>query len=90
MTEAALTRRILAVLNTLPGVYATKMHGGPMMTAGLPDAHVCDHGRCVWLEVKLPGRKPTPIQLAMHERLRAAGATVAVVTSVADALLVLP
>ena len=86
--ESSLVSQILRTLNALPGCYAYKNHGGPMVTAGLPDI-VCVHrGRTVFLEVKLPGRKPTPIQIHRIAQLRAAGAAAEVVHSVEEALKV--
>ncbi len=43
-------------------------------------------GVAAWLEVKRPGEKPTRAQLEWHERTRAAGTPVLVVTSAVDAL----
>lgn len=58
-----------------------------MMPLGLPDLYV-RHPRFgrFWVEVKRPGEKPRPTQLAWHEDERACGGTVIVATSVADVL----
>lgn len=78
------------------GVYALRINSGAIRTerggmvrgapAGTPDVLCIVGGRAVFLEVKRPGNKPTALQLEMHARLRAAGATVVVVTSVDEAL----
>ena len=42
-------------------------------------------GRAEFIELKAPGKKPTPAQLREHERLRALGFRVTVVDSLAEA-----
>lgn len=50
---------------------------------GVPDRLVIlPPGRVVFVELKAPGRKPTPLQLAQHQRLRALGCDVRVIDSV--------
>nr|WP_028988044.1 VRR-NUC domain-containing protein [Thermicanus aegyptius] len=50
--------------------------------AGVPDRLVLlPGGRVVFVELKAPGRKPTPLQLAQHQRLRALGCDVRVIDS---------
>lgn len=85
MTESALTRRILKVLNALPRTKATKFHGGPYTEAGTPDVLVVSDGRAFWLEAKLSGEQPTPIQRRRMREWTEAGATCAVVRSVDEA-----
>jgi len=47
---------------------------------GVPDRLVIlPPGRVVFVELKAPGRKPTPLQLAQHQRLRALGCDVRVI-----------
>jgi hypothetical protein len=55
---------------------------------GSPDlvGFLVPSGRFLGLEVKVPGKKPTPEQVAWHRAASEAGALVAVVTSVAEAL----
>ena len=49
---------------------------------GVPDRLVIlPPGRVVFVELKAPGRKPTPLQLAQHQRLRALGCDVRVIDS---------
>jgi hypothetical protein len=49
---------------------------------GVPDRLVfLPAGRLVIVETKAPGKKPTPLQIRQHERLRALGQLVAVVDS---------
>lgn len=49
--------------------------------AGWPDSEIVWDGRIFFLELKMPGRKPTKLQAARHEELRRAGAKVAVGTN---------
>jgi hypothetical protein len=50
--------------------------------SGVPDRIVfLPGGRVVLVELKAPGKKPTPLQLAVHEQLRALGQRVEVVDS---------
>ena len=75
-----------------------KLHGSPYQEAGLPDLMVVVRGRFVGLEVKLvragesvehARARATPLQLAQLDRLARAGALVAVVVSVEEAMTVL-
>lgn len=78
--EKSIVASILRYLNSLPGCYACKVHGGAYM-AGWPDIIGCCRGRALALEVKRPGQKATPLQVAVLEKWRRAGAVAAVVTS---------
>ena len=54
--------------------------------AGYPDRIVLlPGGRQIWVELKAPGRKPRPLQLKAHEKLRALGQDVRVIDSIEDA-----
>lgn len=80
-----LERTIVAAITreaTRLGWMVIKIHGGPFQNKGIPDLLCLLGGRAVWLEVKQPGKKPTPIQTAMMNRLLCEGGTPsAVVTS---------
>lgn len=52
--------------------------------AGWPDSEIVHDGRVFFLELKMPGNKPTTIQAERHEQLRRAGAKVGVGTSLAE------
>lgn len=56
------------------GGYAWKIHGGAMGNTGEPDVDACVRGRCVKLEAKRIGNKPTGPQLAALRRWARAGA----------------
>lgn len=51
---------------------------------GVPDLMCLKGGTVLFIEVKQPGKKPTPLQLATHDKLRRVGAKVIVATSVED------
>lgn len=86
MSEAATTRQILHALRALPECWAEKTHGSAFSAAGTPDILGCYRGRGFALEVKAPRGRVTLIQSRMLARWEAAGAAVAVVRSLDDAL----
>ena len=49
--------------------------------SGVPDRIVMASGEVVFVEVKRPGERPRPLQLAVHERMRRAGQIVLIVDS---------
>jgi hypothetical protein len=52
---------------------------------GVPDRLMLSDGaRITFIEFKAPGKKPTPLQNAWHEKLRALGFTVHVIDNVSD------
>lgn len=61
-----------------PDLVAFKMHHS------FSSDHACNHVRLVFIEVKRPGNKPTPTQLAKMEELRRYGARCFVATSLED------
>lgn len=70
-------------------VTAVKKHGGicPKFVSpgfdGMPDRLVLlPHGRFAFVEVKAPGEKPRPLQMARHGRLRKLGYRVYVLDDV--------
>jgi hypothetical protein len=69
------------------GWWVMKIHGGPHQLVGVPDLLCLREGRAVFLEVKQPGKKPTPIQAArMKEIETQGGVPCRVVTSGLEAL----
>lgn len=81
-SEAARTDAIIKRLRAA-GYWATKTHGN-VFSRGLPDIAAVIEGRAVWLEVKVPGKKPTPLQEHVLEQLREAGAIAGVVYEASD------
>ena len=47
---------------------------GAFTIAGVPDRFAIVRGRCIGLEVKAPGKKPTPLQLEFGRRMQRSGA----------------
>ena len=87
-SEIAIVRAILRDLNSRPETYARKTHGGRYAN-GWPDVVGCHRGRMLALEVKRPGGKPTPLQVAEIAKWEKAGAIAAIVYSVDDVRLLL-
>jgi hypothetical protein len=52
--------------------------------SGAPDELVMLPARCIWVELKRPGKEPTSQQAREHERLRFCGALVTVLHSRED------
>jgi hypothetical protein len=65
------------------GWFCMKQHGSAFSRLGTPDLLCLRPGRrAVWLEVKQPGKRPTPIQMSMMRTLEMkAGTPCYVVTS---------
>lgn len=88
--EARLQRNIQKALREEFGhaILVFKIHGGPMMMAGLPDLIGVIAGRFFGIEVKMPESidNVSVIQQHVHARIRRAGGSVTVSSSVADAL----
>lgn len=68
------------------GAFIFKIHGGPTMMAGLPDLIACYRGIFLGIEVKMPGNKPSAIQLRRHDEIAAANGAVIVAYSVSDVM----
>lgn len=52
---------------------------------GVPDRLLLStDGRAVFIEFKAPGKKPTPLQVAWHTKLRALGFEVYVIDNVSE------
>lgn len=80
-SEASIVARILKYLNTVG--YAHKIHGD-MHTVGRVDIVGCVAGRAIAIEVKQPGKQPTPRQQRELDLWRSAGAISGVACSVED------
>lgn len=82
--EKTITNSILKLLNSQSDCWAVKIHGGPYQRAGLPDiiGHIC--GRFVGIEVKVPGKSPTPIQNVIIKEITSTGAVATWVTNIDD------
>jgi hypothetical protein len=83
--ESTITKSI-QVSAKARGWWVLKVAGGAFQRPGIPDLLCVKHGRAVWLEVKQPGKRPTPLQTHVIGELRSLGGAVAeVVTSRAEA-----
>jgi Holliday junction resolvase len=72
------------------GWWVMKIHGGPHQLAGVPDLLCLRRGKAVFLEVKQPGKKATPLQVArMREIETQGGAPCKVVTCREEAMTAL-
>lgn len=61
-----------------------KIHGGdnPFQEVGIPDLLCCYRGRFVGLEVKQPGKQPSPVQRVVLHEIVSSGGYASVVSSV--------
>lgn len=83
--ESSITKSIVTLAKSL-GWWTFKIAGGPMQTSGIPDLLCVKGGRAVFLEVKQPGKKPSPLQAHRIKEIREiGGATAEVVTSKQEA-----
>jgi hypothetical protein len=84
MLEKDLNKKIRTALHDPPDTVCWRNHGGPHSIRGLPDIVGCSEGLMFAFEVKLPGEEKnlTPLQAKKLRDLEAAGAIVAVVTTV--------
>lgn len=76
--EGKVKARVKALLKRA-GVWSCTPVGSMYGSNGIPDYLACVNGRMLGIEVKAAGGKPTPLQLKVHEDMRAAGAVVLVV-----------
>jgi hypothetical protein len=74
--ETAITKSIVALAKA-KGWWTFKIAGGPMQMAGVPDLLCVRDGRAVFLEVKRPGNKPTPLQRQRIHEIKTIGGAVA-------------
>ena len=85
MTESQLTRRIICAIRRqypLAWLYKT----ADKFTWGIPDILMLNRRRFYALEIKLSGKKPTPIQVYTIKEINQAGGFACVVTSIDEAL----
>ena len=78
--ESSIVARILKWLNSQPGAYAFKVHGG-RWGGGQPDIVGSFKGRALALEIKRPGYEATALQLATLKKWEQAGAVAVVAYS---------
>lgn len=83
--ESRISRQVVRWLNEQPDTWATAVTITGYARRGIPDILACVGGQFLAIEVKQPGKRPTPIQQHELEKLEAAGAVVCVAHSLADA-----
>lgn len=87
--EKTITNAIMKTAKS-EGWWVMKVHGGAYQMSGIPDILAIKAGRAVFLEVKQPGKAPTPLQeQRMHEIRTVGGAVAETVTSKHEAMEVL-
>ncbi len=86
MGESRLTTRIADAINERHRCRAIKMHGSEYMPRGTPDILAVVRGFTIFLEVKLPGNKLTPMQEHQSREWRKAFAIVKTVYSFEEAM----
>lgn len=91
MTEAKLQRLCLDYLARLPGVWACHIPNSAMKNRrlpgsvkGAPDIVASVSGRSVWLELKAPGGKASPEQIAVGVAIAEAGGIYRICQSLDD------
>lgn len=87
--ESTITKSIQKYA-TANGWWVLKIAGGGFQRPGIPDLLCVKGGKAIFLEVKRPGGRPTPLQLHVIDEIRTVGGAVAeVVYSKAEAVEVL-
>ncbi len=81
MLERHVEDHFCAVVASLGGEVRKMVYPG---RRGAPDRLVLLHGRHLLVELKRPGERPRPNQIREHEKLRWAGFSVWVLSSVAE------
>ena len=76
MLETSITSSIVRHAKSC-GWWTFKIAGGPFQMAGMPDLMLLKDGRALFIEVKLPGKKPTALQFKRMEEIRTQGGAVA-------------
>jgi hypothetical protein len=86
VTETGLTKKIRTALERR-GCKVYKYHGGAFSAVGFPDLIVIrPDGITAFVEIKLPGKKPTKIQYATIDRIGRQGAPAGWADSVKKAM----
>lgn len=70
--ENAVKKKVKALLDYY-GIFHWPASASPYGVAGVPDRLAIVKGRCVGVEVKAPGKKPTALQAEFGRRMQLAG-----------------
>ena len=86
--EGKLTAAVQRRLNQLKAqgvpIWWLKLHGGPMQRRGVPDLLILVAGRALFVELKAPGKRPSPLQQARMNEIEAAKGMAVVAWDVRD------
>lgn len=75
-----------ALAEAFPGSYFRKIHGNKFQNRGIPDLIGCVHGMFFGFEIKISGKKATPIQNVELKQIKKANGKSAVITSPQEAV----
>lgn len=84
MSEKRIENQIKQYLDSI-GAWHIKTHGNMFSKAGTPDIIACLRGRFVAIEVKQPGGRVSPLQMAHIKLINQAGGVAFVAYSVEEA-----
>jgi hypothetical protein len=85
--ETRLRKRMVKKLQEkYPNGLFTKIHVSVFANAGIPDLICCVEGLYIGIEIKVPGRKASPNQEFYMSRIRRAGGSAGVATTVEEIL----
>lgn len=79
MRESLIEQKVCAAAKSNGWLVHPKAAAG---TRGWPDRTFSKSDRLLFVEFKAPGKKPTPLQAHMHQKLKAQGHDVYVIDSV--------
>ena len=72
ISETQLKVKVLRMIKKdFPKVWCYKT--ADKFASGIPDLLICMNGHLIGIELKRPGAKPRPLQVAILEKIRAAG-----------------
>lgn len=83
MSEKRIENQIKQYLDSI-GAWHIKTHGNMFSKAGTPDILACVNGRFVAIEVKQPGARVSPLQMAHIKLINQAGGVAFVAYSVEE------
>lgn len=82
--ETVIVNKITRALKA-DGAFIINIHGSVFQHKGLPDLIVIIRGTVIFLEVKTPTGKPSPMQLYIQGKIRRRGVESWIVSSVEEA-----
>lgn len=89
--EGKIQKEIIDLLET-SGAIVIRMNAGKaaknirLAPQGTPDLLAIFKNKLLWIEVKVPGKKPTEVQRSMHNRLRLRGQEVIIACSAEEVI----